>query len=97
VSPRRTRRAAERRPAAPVPGPVETVEEWGNGRWAVRRVAARPGEQRIYRCPGCDQELPAGAAHVVAWPLDGVFSGVEHRRHWHTACWAHRDRRGPRR
>jgi len=40
-----------------------------------------------------------GTPHVVAWPADGARMaggvGVEERRHWHTACWANRLRRGP--
>ena len=55
----------------------------------VRRVAGNaPG--RPYRCPGCDQELDGGTPHVVAWP-EGQS---DDRRHWHTACWAARGRRG---
>jgi hypothetical protein len=28
---------------------------------------------KAYRCPGCDQEIPAGTPHVVAWPAgDGA-------------------------
>ncbi len=57
--------------------------------FVVRRVAGNaPG--RAYRCPGCDQELDGGTPHVVAWP-DG---DSDDRRHWHTACWGARSRRG---
>jgi hypothetical protein len=45
---------------------------------------------RDYRCPGCDQALPGGTPHVVAWPE----GREDDRRHWHTACWSARDRRG---
>ena len=45
---------------------------------------------RSYRCPGCDQELPAGTPHVVVWPE----GREDERRHWHNACWTARDRRG---
>jgi hypothetical protein len=36
--------------------------------------------------------------HTVAWPvLPSTFardaSGLDERRHWHTACWRARDRR----
>jgi hypothetical protein len=56
----------------------------------VVRALAGGASGRAYRCPGCDQELPAGTPHVVAWP-----EGRENdRRHWHTACWSARDRRG---
>ena len=53
----------------------------------VRSVGA--GE-RVYRCPGCAQEV-ARMPHVVAWPVGDPDS----RRHWHTACWDARGRRGP--
>jgi hypothetical protein len=56
--------------------------------FVVRRVPGSSG--RAYRCPGCDQELPSGSPHVVAWPE----GRPDDRRHWHTACWAARDRRG---
>jgi hypothetical protein len=55
--------------------------------WTVRDVG--PGD-RAYRCPGCDQEV-VGVPHVVAWRHD-----PDDRRHWHTPCWAARDRRRPR-
>ncbi|MGZ8180089.1 ATP/GTP-binding protein [Williamsia sp. SKLECPSW1] len=38
-----------------------------------------------YLCPGCNQTIVPGTAHVVAWPADDR-SGDE-RRHWHTGCW----------
>ena len=45
--------------------------------------------QRVYRCPGCDQEL-VGVAHVVAWPQ----GRPDDRRHWHSPCWQARAVRG---
>lgn len=57
--------------------------------WTVRQVR---GGDKDYVCPGCNQIVPAGAGHVVAWREDSVI-GVEGRRHWHTPCWqrgAHR-------
>ena len=57
--------------------------------YVVRRVAGT-ASSRPYRCPGCDQELRAGTPHVVAWPE----GRPDDRRHWHTACWDARDRRG---
>ena len=56
--------------------------------YVVRSLAGSPG--RSYRCPGCDQELPSSVPHVVAWPE----GREDDRRHWHTACWTARDRRG---
>jgi hypothetical protein len=38
---------------------------------------------KTYRCPWCNQEIPPGRPHVVAWPA----GGPQDRRHWHTACW----------
>lgn len=50
---------------------------------------------KAYRCPGCDQEIPAGMPHLVAWPASGL-GGAEDRRHWHRPCWEARLRRVPR-
>jgi hypothetical protein len=70
---------------------VEAVDSWRDGDWVVRGV---PGSAatKPYRCPGCDQEIGAGVAHVVVWPTDGE---VTDRRHWHSGCWRARDRRTP--
>ena len=66
----------------------------------VRQV----GGEKAYRCPGCDHEIRPATPHVVAWPeqydaegdpLDDE-AGLAERRHWHTACWRARGRRGPR-
>jgi hypothetical protein len=92
VSPRRVRRRPEA--AAPAPAPAaEVVEPWGDSAWVVRRVPGSPGKS--YRCPGCDQTLDSAQPHVVAWPAEGLNSGLEWRRHWHSACWARRHRPGP--
>ena len=56
--------------------------------FVVRQVSGASG--RPYRCPGCDQELRPATPHVVAWPE----GRPDDRRHWHTACWTARDRRG---
>ncbi|HVE74443.1 MAG TPA: ATP/GTP-binding protein [Mycobacteriales bacterium] len=67
------------------PRGVDRVEDG----WVVRNLTG--GEaSRAYRCPGCDQEMPAATPHVVAWPE----GNPDDRRHWHTACWRARDRRG---
>lgn len=68
------------------------MESWRGEQWTVRQLAGGTGGKH-YRCPGCDQEIPPGVGHLVAWPEHG---GVEDRRHWHTACWNARDRRGAR-
>jgi hypothetical protein len=70
-----------------------------DGAWLVRAITAA-GAVKQYRCPGCDHEIAPGVPHVVVWPADhagptpygqGV---IEDRRHWHTACWNGRLRRG---
>jgi hypothetical protein len=72
---------------------VERTQSWGGDEWAVRNI---PGgaATKAYRCPGCDQEIGVGVAHVVAWPADGP-AGLDERRHWHTGCWRARARRTP--
>jgi hypothetical protein len=73
-------------------GPPQT-QEWPDGDWIVRQVPGAAAT-KTYRCPGCDQELRPGTAHVVVWPADS--KGAEDRRHWHNACWQRRPRRpGP--
>ncbi len=63
--------------------------------WVVRPVTGS-ASTRAYRCPGCDQEVRPATPHLVVWPAwpEGE-AGLEDRRHWHTACWAARGRRGP--
>jgi hypothetical protein len=65
----------------------ERAESAPDGDWVVRLV---PGSAstKTYRCPGCDQEIPPGTAHLVAWPAD--TSGPQDRRHWHNPCWQRR-------
>ncbi|WP_415644980.1 hypothetical protein [Stackebrandtia soli] len=95
MSPRRNRRYSAASPVnlerASTFG--ETVEDGPDGRWRVRGVAA-DRSAKTYRCPGCDQEIPPGVAHVVAWPDDGA---VDERRHWHRPCWRARGTRRPNR
>ncbi|MFR9676834.1 ATP/GTP-binding protein [Streptomyces sp. TR06-5] len=71
---------------------LERTEEWRGEEWLVRRIGGGAAAKQ-YRCPGCDQEIPPGVPHVVAWPRHG---DVDSRRHWHTACWNARDRRSAR-
>jgi len=90
--PRRARRSGPAKPADDASarlGPPQT-QEWPDGDWVVRQV---PGAAAVktYRCPGCDQELLPGTAHVVVWPA--YAPGPEERRHWHNACWQRRPRR----
>ncbi len=67
----------------------ESIESGPDGEWVVRRITGS-ASTKAYRCPGCDQLIPDGVPHVVAWP-DHV--GVDDRRHWHKACWNAKDRR----
>jgi len=68
---------------------LERTETWQGEEWVVRLVGGG-GSGKHYRCPGCDQEIPPGVPHVVAWQQ---YMGVDDRRHWHKACWNARDRR----
>lgn len=94
MSPRQNRR----RPEQPLTGAgsrgIDRVEEWPDGQWQVRRVTGS-STGKVYRCPGCDQEVGASVPHVVAWPADGL-GGAEDRRHWHTPCWSARTHRSAR-
>lgn len=67
---------------------AQRVESHRGEDWAVRPVAGTSAKS--YRCPGCEQLIPPGRGHLVAWPLSG---GVDERRHWHPGCWEARDRR----
>jgi hypothetical protein len=51
----------------------------------VRQVTG----ERSYRCPGCNQEIRKGTAHLVVMPEGSVAL----RRHWHTPCWQREMRR----
>jgi hypothetical protein len=64
-----------------------------DGDWLVRNVPATAAT-KVYRCPGCEQEIRPGVAHLVAWPAD-ERGDLGDRRHWHTGCWRARDRRTP--
>jgi hypothetical protein len=66
-----------------------STQEWQGEEWIVRPIAGSASGKH-YRCPGCDQEIPPGVGHVVAWR---EHAGVDDRRHWHRACWNARDRR----
>lgn len=92
---RRRRDGSARLPDAAALGPPERVESWPDGEWVVRPISGA-ASTKSYRCPGCDQEIRPATPHIVAWPLaDTVDQRLGERRHWHTACWEHRDRRAP--
>ncbi|MCZ2524264.1 ATP/GTP-binding protein [Streptomyces sp. HB2AG] len=91
MSPRRNRPRPGALPAERPGGPLfghERTVDWRGEEWTVRQVSGSAG--KYYRCPGCDQEIPPGTGHVVAWP---EYGGVDDRRHWHGSCWNARDRR----
>ena len=81
---RRNRRVAGE-PPRPLFGGALRYEERGGLRWAVRTISGSAAT-KIYRCPGCHQEIRPATPHVVAWPVDDAGGGDE-RRHWHTGCW----------
>ena len=89
---RRSARRAEALAALKAGDPVvrlpvgERVEDG----WVVRSLSG--ATDKAYRCPGCDHEVLPRTPHVVAWP-EGQ---PDLRRHWHSPCWAARDRRRPR-
>lgn len=102
--PRRPRRAGRTPPAggkgagngdedSPARLGPPRLELWPDGDWVVRQVPGSAAAKE-YRCPGCDQEIRPGTAHVVVWPAE--TPGLDERRHWHNACWRRRPRRpGP--
>ena len=73
-------------------GPPQT-QEWPDGDWVVRQVPGAAAA-KLYRCPGCDQEIRPGTGHVVVWPAE-LTDGTKERRHWHSGCWQRRPRRPP--
>ncbi len=80
---------ADHNPLRPVR--LECIEKAAGRAWTVVRMG--PDQARkLYRCPGCDHEIPPGTGHLVTWPAD-TTGGVHDRRHWHTQCWKRRPRR----
>lgn len=81
------------RPARPLSsGAFARLEHKSDGDWMVQTMPADAAD-KTYLCPGCNQQLPPGTAHVVTWPREasiGFTSAVDERRHWHTSCWARR-------
>jgi hypothetical protein len=90
--PRHNRRRTDETLSAGSVAGFERREQWRGEDYLVRPVSGSAG-QKTYRCPGCDQVIRPGTAHVVVWPADDAQASD--RRHWHPACWAARDRRGP--
>jgi hypothetical protein len=80
------------RPARPLGSGHSTAAVKADGRWIVRSVAGSTAVKH-YRCPGCNQVILPGTPHLVVWPdVPSLLaaSGLEERRHWHTACWQRR-------
>ena len=80
--------------AAPLGG-RETVST-NDGDFFVRSVPGA-GARKAYRCPGCQQEIRVGTAHLVVWPAEDLTwlqSAGEARRHWHISCWHRKSTRG---
>ena len=95
----RRRRSGARR--GPAPDRAETVEQADDGDWVIRRLTGS-ATSKIYRCPGCDQEIRPATPHVVTWPAYprdsdlepwDTTSAADWRRHWHATCWRARDHR----
>ena len=77
-----------------MPAGWQQTQRIRDGDFGVRTI---PGSaaRKDYRCPGCQQVIGVGVAHVVVWPQDdGPDSGVTRRRHWHGSCWQRRSTRG---
>ncbi|MGA8209686.1 MAG: hypothetical protein WB798_05985, partial [Nocardioidaceae bacterium] len=69
----------------------ERVEPYDGADFVVRRVTGSAAT-KVYRCPGCHQQIRPATPHVVAWPvLASSFAadatGLDERRHWHSGCW----------
>ncbi len=56
--------------------------EWEADGWHLRVVQPYRA-LKVYRCPGCDQEILPRTMHVVVWPE----GSPQQRRHWHRPCW----------
>ena len=62
---------------------------WTHGETYLMRTIGSAAAVKFYVCPGCNQNIPPGVAHVVAWPRDSGRGGDD-RRHWHRHCWERR-------
>jgi len=94
---RKNRRQSTEPDERPISAQHRRVEDFDGEDWVVQSITGSTST-KPYRCPGCDHEIRPATPHVVAWPLeDGRGgTGLQQRRHWHSACWQrrhHRDRR----
>jgi hypothetical protein len=84
--PRRHRSARDRTTFEEAPAPAN-LRGGFRPTWAqidgvvVRQVTGEAG--KTYRCPGCQQPIRPGVAHLVV--IEG--GDVGSRRHWHIGCW----------
>jgi hypothetical protein len=68
---------------------MEDDASWPGG---VEVRVVHPFEARKqYLCPGCQQDILPGIAHLVVVPLEAP----DLRRHWHRPCWQKRRTRRP--
>ncbi|MDD7581560.1 hypothetical protein ACEE23_06735 [Corynebacterium sp. 32222D000AT] len=68
---------------------VQEGPRWSFGQpYVVRQIGAARAV-KTYVCPGCNQSIFPGVAHVVAWPKD-AGGQADDRRHWHRGCWDRR-------
>ncbi|NNE72924.1 MAG: hypothetical protein HKN26_04615 [Acidimicrobiales bacterium] len=69
---------------------MDNPEQFG----PVETRFVQPYEARkVYLCPGCNRDIPAGTGHIVVVPTEAP----DLRRHWHRGCWAGRStRKAPR-
>lgn len=79
-------RRNRRRPTATRPLSAGYAGRRREGDYIVQPVTGGQAG-KPYICPGCNQQIAVGVAHVVAW---SEFDGPEYRRHWHTPCWNRR-------
>jgi hypothetical protein len=70
----------------------ELIDLAGDGDEPARVQRVQPAQAtKRYICPGCQQEVPTGTAHLAVVPM----AAPDLRRHWHTSCWLMRERRRP--
>ncbi|NBU32294.1 MAG: hypothetical protein EBS36_03880 [Actinobacteria bacterium] len=88
---RHNRRQPEPEPREFNPNGTRKVETGRDGSWVIQAISGA-GFDKTYRCPGCDQEINPGTAHLVTWEYSGLSmdDNVTQRRHWHKPCWANR-------
>ncbi|SMO51340.1 hypothetical protein [Propioniciclava tarda] len=80
------------RPARALASSFAGSQVKSDGDWVLQSIGAGRSE-KAYLCPGCNQQIAAGASHVVVWPsvpAIGATSGLDDRKHWHRPCWDRR-------